>query len=272
MTNLLIAEQPLIVLPELAEHLGLNQALFLQQLHYWTEKSDNWRDGYRWVYNTYDDWQKQFKFWSARTVWAVIKKLEDQGIVVSGNFNKLPADRTKWYRIDYVKFEEAISQILRDRLAKVARPIPETTTETTTATNVAGVPPETRPMVNPPLEGEIVGAELEVPPGVDILTSEPKTEYGNPDVNNILSTFELTFELKLKRVRQQRIAASNLIKSYGLANVLGAIRAAGEVRDEQYAPQILSLEDLWSKWDKLVAHYRRNHAEKKSKVTIIEED
>ncbi|MDY7965424.1 DnaD domain-containing protein [Bacillus thuringiensis] len=120
MSNLLIHEEPLIVLPGLAKAIGLNEAIFLQQVHYWLNKSKNFYDGYHWVYNTYDEWLKQFPFWSSATLRRIINKLEKKGLLIKGNYNKLKIDQTKWYRIDY------------DLLERMSRPLPETTTENTT--------------------------------------------------------------------------------------------------------------------------------------------
>lgn len=39
MSRLLINEQPLLVLPSLACEIGLNEALMLQQIHYWMNTS-----------------------------------------------------------------------------------------------------------------------------------------------------------------------------------------------------------------------------------------
>jgi len=64
--KLLLNEEPLIVLPSLAAHIGLQESIFLQQLHYWLNRSDHERDGHKWVYNSYKEWQKQFPFWSER--------------------------------------------------------------------------------------------------------------------------------------------------------------------------------------------------------------
>ncbi|MDA2236447.1 replication protein, partial [Bacillus cereus] len=101
MSKLLIHEEPLIVLPGLAKMIGLNEAIFLQQVHYWINKSKNFNDGYYWVYNSYDEWLKQFPFWSSATLRRIINKLEKQGLLIKGNYNKLKIDQTKWYRIDY---------------------------------------------------------------------------------------------------------------------------------------------------------------------------
>jgi DnaD/phage-associated family protein len=105
MSNLLLNDKPLIILPSLAEKIGLNESIVLQQLHYWLQESKNNRDGFKWVYNTYSDWKKQFPFWSDKTIRRIITKLENEGLIISGNYNKLGIDKTKWYRIDYIKLE-----------------------------------------------------------------------------------------------------------------------------------------------------------------------
>ena len=60
--TLLISEPPLQVLPSLAKKIGLNEAIVLQQLHYWLDpkRNKNLHENLHWVYNTYEQWQKQF--------------------------------------------------------------------------------------------------------------------------------------------------------------------------------------------------------------------
>ncbi|MEK3976084.1 DnaD domain-containing protein [Psychrobacillus sp. FSL K6-1267] len=101
MTNLLLDERPLLIMPKLAVMIGLPESIFLQQLHYWTEHSNNIVHGEKWVYNSLKEWQKQFPFWSERTLHRIIKSLETKNLIVAGNYNKLAIDRTKWYRINY---------------------------------------------------------------------------------------------------------------------------------------------------------------------------
>lgn len=102
-SRLLIDEPPLQVLPSLAIQIGLNEALVLQQFHYWLRRSNNIQDGYKWIYNSYPDWNRQFPFWSESTVKRTINSLEKQGCLISGNYNRAGFDKTKWYRIDYEK-------------------------------------------------------------------------------------------------------------------------------------------------------------------------
>lgn len=103
MADLLISEPPLQVLPSLAVKVGLNEAIILQQIHYWLQKSKHVHDGHTWIYNSYSGWQKQFPFWSRNTIIRAINRLEKDGYLITANYNKAKFDKTKWYRIDYQK-------------------------------------------------------------------------------------------------------------------------------------------------------------------------
>lgn len=113
MNNVLFDSYPIVVSQELAGLLTsldknkrkqprLSEAAVLQQIHYWIQKKINYHDGRYWVYNSLKDWTKQFTW---ITTEATMKKqldwLEGQGIIVTGNYNKMKMDRTKWYSIDY---------------------------------------------------------------------------------------------------------------------------------------------------------------------------
>ncbi|MCT3578502.1 replication protein [Levilactobacillus brevis] len=152
MGNLLISEPPLQVLPSLAVRVGLKEAIVLQQFHYWLQRSSNNRDGYKWVYNSYDEWHKQFPFFSKVTLRRTINSLEKQGYLVSGNYNKAGFDKTKWYRIDYQRMNKACDQNDHTRCSNCSHAgdqneqtntnrLPETTTETTKDNSAAVAAP-----------------------------------------------------------------------------------------------------------------------------------
>lgn len=101
MSRLLIDEPPLQVLPSLAREIGLNEAIMLQQIHYWLLKSGNEFEGAKWFYKTLEEWQSEFPFWSAMTIRRTLGSLEKQKIIKIGNFNKKKFDKTKWFTIDY---------------------------------------------------------------------------------------------------------------------------------------------------------------------------
>lgn len=104
MSKLLINEQPLQCQPSLAAALkSADEALILQQLHYWLSRTNNVQsDGYKWVYNSMADWLKQFPWVKSRArLTRYFDDLEKRGLIITGNFNKAKFDKTKWYRIDY---------------------------------------------------------------------------------------------------------------------------------------------------------------------------
>ena len=155
MSKLIIDEQPLVLLPSLAKAIGLTEAVVLQQIHYWVSKKKHFYDQKYWTYNSYEGWQDQFSFLTPRQIQYAINNLEKCGLLISGNYNKLAIDRTKWYTINYEKLNEKLdgfsptdkiacppNKIVESIDASVkpsntnVRAIPETTTKTTTEVNI----------------------------------------------------------------------------------------------------------------------------------------
>ena len=115
MSKLLINESPLQVQPSLAMAIGLNEAIFLQQLHYWLGASKYNREGRVWVYNTYAEWILQLRYMSERTLGRTIKSLKDQRLVIVEKFEQSKSNQVNYYTIDYDTLsiiEENISQVI----------------------------------------------------------------------------------------------------------------------------------------------------------------
>ncbi len=106
----------LLIRKELVRVLGdLNEAVILNQLNYWIEinkKADkNLHDEKYWVFNTYQTWKEtDFDFWSTDTIRRTLTRLENKGIVLTANYNKLKIDKTKWYTIDYKRLQKLIDE------------------------------------------------------------------------------------------------------------------------------------------------------------------
>lgn len=156
MSRLLLDEQPLMILPLLATKIGLNEAIVLQQIHYWNEinkkAKNNFKDGYHWTFNSYTEWEQQFPFWSNSTIKRTIHNLEKYHLLVIGNYNRLKIDRTKWYRIDYKVLEYIENQPLGQieptsvsrwyqQMVNKNKPLPETNSKITKETNINYEPP-----------------------------------------------------------------------------------------------------------------------------------
>ena len=116
MSMYLFDDTPIVVNTTLANEIGLNEAIVLQQINYWIEinkrAGKNYYDGKYWTYNSIKSWhEKNFKFLSVETVRRVFTKLEKSGFIITGNYNKDPRDKTKWYTINDKKLEELYFEV-----------------------------------------------------------------------------------------------------------------------------------------------------------------
>lgn len=128
---LIDGKSPTVFQKEIAVVLGLSEAIILQQLNYWIEnnrrKQQNYRDGYYWMFNTYEQLHQQLPFFSVSTIKRTISKLKKDGLVYIGNYNKKGYDSTNWYRIDTEKLHQLIESVYpNDTLEDInmTQPIP----------------------------------------------------------------------------------------------------------------------------------------------------
>lgn len=86
-----------------AQKYGVDAAIMLHHLRYWVAKNEandnNYHDGNYWTYNSTAAFAKLFPFWSARKVGRILAKLEEDEVILSGNYNDKKYDRTKWYTL-----------------------------------------------------------------------------------------------------------------------------------------------------------------------------
>lgn len=107
-SQLLINEPPLQVLPTLAKELGLNEAIVLQQIHYWLnlQFSRCLFGGHYWVRYTSKQWERQFSFWDKKTLRRTLKNLERlEVIIVAAHGPK----KARYYTIDYGTLDQVAS-------------------------------------------------------------------------------------------------------------------------------------------------------------------
>ncbi len=106
----LFNNHPVVIDRHLAAVLGLNEAIVLQQVHYWLEmnrkRKRNYHKGRYWTYNTMKKWQKEFPFWSIETVKRTFKRLKDANLIITNNFIIYQMDRNLWYTINYEELEK----------------------------------------------------------------------------------------------------------------------------------------------------------------------
>jgi hypothetical protein len=128
--------------PEVVAALGsVEKAYVLATIHYWcernrTKQTDAKRDGHWWTYHSYANWAPRLGM-SERAVRRVITALEDDGLLIAGNYNQMHLDRTKWLRVNYEALEALLNpstdEHKPDHTADVA---------TSTTTEAIGITPD----------------------------------------------------------------------------------------------------------------------------------
>ena len=87
----------------MAEKYGVDGAVMLQNIIFWVNHNRangrNFYDGRYWTYNSINAFKLQFPFWTPRQIDRILKRLEEQGAIVTGSYNDNPWDHTKWFAL-----------------------------------------------------------------------------------------------------------------------------------------------------------------------------
>lgn len=88
---------------EIAVKYGVHAAIILDNLYFWIQKNKengrNFREGRYWTYNSKKALAESFPYLTARQIDYAMKKLVEDGIVITGNYNESGYDRTLWYAL-----------------------------------------------------------------------------------------------------------------------------------------------------------------------------
>lgn len=88
---------------KVAKICGANSAVILQNLYYWVKKNEanekHFHDGFYWTYNSMKAFEELFDYMSKNQIRTAIDKLVDIGLVIKGNYNNDPFDKTAWYAL-----------------------------------------------------------------------------------------------------------------------------------------------------------------------------
>lgn len=119
---LLFDEQPIVFDKTLAREIGDRHATVLQQVHFWIElnkKKKNkevYKDGYYWTYRSIKKWHEEdFDYLSLSTVRRTFDDLIEEGYLITGDYNKFGADRTKWYRVNKEKLVKLYEKLTNEK-------------------------------------------------------------------------------------------------------------------------------------------------------------
>jgi|GEM_PF-1357431 len=88
---------------EMAAEYGLSVIIFCTKIGDWLKwnkaNEQNFYDGKYWTYNSLKALTLLFPFWSTDQLRKVIKDAMDRKLIVKGNYNKSPYDKTLWYTL-----------------------------------------------------------------------------------------------------------------------------------------------------------------------------
>lgn len=84
-----------------AQKYGVEEAIMLKNFKFWIHhnKANNTHqfDGRTWTYNSSKAFSIIFPFWTEKQITRILDSLQKQNIIMTGNYNKMALDRTKWY-------------------------------------------------------------------------------------------------------------------------------------------------------------------------------
>ena len=87
----------------IAKKYGIPAAVLLKNIQFWIEKNKanevNLFDGHYWTYNSKRAFAELFPYLNPRQIDYALQKLIDDGLLITGNYNKVAYDRTLWYAI-----------------------------------------------------------------------------------------------------------------------------------------------------------------------------
>ena len=88
---------------EIAKECGINAAVILENIRCLVADNEatgtNLHDGRYWAYGSVRAFAQLFPEMSSKAIRTALEKLESNGLIMTGNYNKVPYDRTKWYTL-----------------------------------------------------------------------------------------------------------------------------------------------------------------------------
>jgi uncharacterized phage protein (TIGR02220 family) len=104
---------------------GIEKAIILKDLYGWCmlnqHNARHIHGGKAWTYNSAKAFSEKYPYMKPRTIAGYLDDLERGGWIESGNYNSNGFDRTKWYAIDFQKYDNAIITAIGEKLTMDVR-------------------------------------------------------------------------------------------------------------------------------------------------------
>ena len=94
---------------EIATKYGIAEAILLNNLYFWIKHNSanetNYYDGMYWIIMSVKEYKELLPYFGEKKIKNALSNLENEELIVTGNYNKLPFDKTKWYAITEKGYE-----------------------------------------------------------------------------------------------------------------------------------------------------------------------
>lgn len=129
---------------DIAKQYGVNAAILLENIGYWIKQNEanetNFFDGYYWTFNSRRAYRELFPYMSERQINTAFDKLISDGLIITGNYNKVAYDRTLWYALTQkgkciLHFDIMENDNLSNGNRENERPIPNINTDVNAVEN-----------------------------------------------------------------------------------------------------------------------------------------
>jgi len=213
-----------------AQKYGVNAAVILNNIRFWVTHSaandKNKHDGRYWTYNSVRAFSELFPYLTERQIRTALNKLEAAGEIITGNFNKIGYDKTKWYScpIDLTLKSNGVD---RD-----VKPIPDINTDD----------------INTDIKPDSAGMDLEI----------DKSENGMSAMKHDLDEDDFAMwwaayprQVSRKKARDAYMAASRKVDRATLLRAAEGYAKEVKGRDKEYItmPVKFLREEMWEDYD-----------------------
>lgn len=269
------AAPPIVFHRELGLMFGIEGALFVQQLYYWSDKGTR-DDGY--IYKSKAEWEEETLI-SRYKQDKIVKELKKLGVLLT-KVLKVNGVTLLHYKLEVGKVSNLLSGKRETYFRESKKPAnegieTETTTETTTDIDTIPQKAKTETSEGTPSavapdgatddgDGTFpISSALQVAPGGapdEVLTPGGRAPDPIASVIALFGNLNPTI-YRLYANKTQRQAAQNLLKHHGATKVVNAVRFAESIVAETYAPVITTPLQLESKWGALQAYYLKKQSQ-----------
>lgn len=230
----------------IAQKYGILEAVLFNHFAFWIAKNKannaNFFDGKYWTYNSVNALLEIFPYCTRRKLQYALEKMQKEGLLISGNYNKSAYDRTLWYALGNVgesilQFQEIHFTNLLNGFSNDVQPIPDILPD-----NIPDRLPDN-------------SKEKKEKKEKKERTQKPKDIAPTPNTEELQRFFGEAVGTEMEEWFQHKTQRRDTYTPKGLEKLLGIVRKNVEAYGEQAVADLieLSIASGWQgiAWDRL---------------------